>query len=68
MGINEIIMCFMAAGAAIGGIDRILGNKFGYGEKFENGFRMLGPVGLSMAGIICMAPVLSSVLGIYRRY
>ena len=63
MTINQIIMYILAFGAALGGIDRMLGNKFGYGEKFEGGFRMLGPVALSMAGIICLAPVLSRVLG-----
>lgn len=63
MGINQIIMYIMAFGAALGGIDQMLGNKWGYGEKFENGFRLLGPVGLSMAGIICLAPLLSAGLG-----
>lgn len=63
MSVNQIIMYFMAFGAALGGVDRMLGNKFGYGEKFENGFKMLGPVGLSMAGIICLAPLLSAALG-----
>ena len=64
MTINQIIMYILAFGAALGGIDRIFGNKLGYGDKFENGFRMLGPVALAMAGIICLAPVLSAVLGI----
>ena len=64
MTINQIIMYILAFGAALGGIDQMLGNKFGYGEKFENGFRMLGPVALAMAGIICLAPVLSAVLGV----
>lgn len=64
MTINQIIMYILAFGAALGGIDRIIGNKLGYGEKFENGFRMLGPVALAMAGIICLAPVLSAVLGV----
>lgn len=63
MRINEIIMCILAFGALLGGVDRILGNRFGFGEKFENGFKMLGPVGLSMAGIICLAPILSNGLG-----
>lgn len=63
MTVNQIIMYIMAFGAALGGIDQMLGNKLGYGEKFEDGFRMLGPVALAMAGIICLAPVLSSVLG-----
>ena len=44
-----------------GGFDRVLGNRFGFGEQFEKGFQMLGPVGLSMAGIICLAPVLASL-------
>ena len=64
MTVNQIIMYILALGAALGGIDRILGNKLGYGEKFEDGFRMLGPVALAMAGIICLAPVLSSILGL----
>ena len=64
MTVNEIIMYILAFGAALGGIDQILGNKLGFGEKFENGFRMLGPVALAMAGIICLAPVLSAVLGV----
>lgn len=63
MTINQIIMLILAFGAALGGIDQVLGNKLGYGEKFENGFRMLGPVALAMAGIICLAPVLSAVMG-----
>ena len=62
MTVNQIIMTVLAFGAALGGIDQILGNKYGYGEKFENGFRMLGPVALAMAGIICLAPVLSALL------
>ncbi len=63
MTINQIITYIMAFGVVLGGADRILGNRFGFGEKFENGFRMLGPVGLAMAGIICLAPLLSTGLG-----
>lgn len=62
MSVNQIILCILTFGAALGGIDCILGNRFGFGEKFENGFHMLGPVSLSMAGIICLAPVLSGFL------
>lgn len=49
--INRIIMIIMALGAVAGGIDRILGNRFGYGKKFEEGFQYLGPTALSMVGI-----------------
>ena len=60
---NQVLMIVMAAGAVLGGIDRILGNKFGLGEQFEKGFMLLGPMALSMAGMICLAPVLVDVLG-----
>ncbi len=62
MLINNIIMYTIAFGVLLGGTDRILGNKYGYGERFENAFSMLGPIGLSMAGIICLAPILSLCL------
>ncbi len=60
---NQVLMLIMAAGAVLGGIDRILGNKFGLGEPFEKGFMLLGPMALSMTGMICLAPVLVDVLG-----
>lgn len=49
----------MAIGAVLGGIDCALGNRFGLGIKFEEGFRLLGPIALSMAGIICLAPLIA---------
>ncbi len=60
---NQILMMIMAVGAAVGGLDRIFGNRHGYGTKFEEGFLFLGPTALSMAGMICLAPVLSDILG-----
>lgn len=60
---NQMLMYVMAFGALLGGVDRILGNRFGYGERFEEAFRLLGPIALSMAGIICLTPVLSNLLG-----
>lgn len=63
MKMNQILMFIMAVGAAAGGIDRIRGNKYGYGSRFEEGFLYLGPTALSMAGMICLAPVLADVLG-----
>ncbi len=60
---NRVLMVIMAAGVLIGGIDRILGNRRGYGAKFEEGFQFLGSTALSMAGMICLAPVIADVLG-----
>lgn len=56
-------MAVMAAGAALGGADRVLGNRLGLGQQFEKGFMLLGPMALSMAGMICLAPVLADWLG-----
>lgn len=60
---NRVLMVIIAGGVLLGGIDRLLGNQFGFGEKFEEGFKLLGPTALSMAGIICLAPVLADILG-----
>lgn len=62
MSLNQILMFIMGIGVLIGGIDRILNNKFGLGKKFEEGFMCLGPTALSMVGIICIAPLLSQLL------
>lgn len=60
---NNLLLYVLAFGALIGGIDHILGNRFGYGERFQEAFRLLGPIGLSMAGILCLAPILSQWIG-----
>ena len=59
---NRVIMIFFAAAAVLGGLDCIAGNKKGYGERFEEAFRLLGPTALSMAGMICISPALSFLL------
>ncbi len=44
--------------AMLGALDRILGNRFGLGKEFERGFQLLGPMALSMIGMIVIAPAL----------
>ena len=63
MTLNRILMIFIAAGAVLGGADKILGNRFGLGQKFDEGLVLMGPMALSMTGIICLAPVVSAWLG-----
>ena len=48
MGINDIIIYIMVAFAVLGAMDRIIGNRFGLGEKFEEGIQASGV----LAGII----------------
>lgn len=59
---ERMIMWLMACCALCGGADRIWGNRLGLGEKFEQGFQLLGPTALSMAGILCLVPLLSRLL------
>ena len=62
MSINEIIIYIMVIFMALGAIDRIIGNRFGLGEKFEEGILAMGSLALSMIGIIVLAPVLANLL------
>ncbi|MCR2043836.1 ethanolamine utilization protein EutH [Anaerosalibacter massiliensis] len=62
MGINDIIVYIMTIFLVIGAIDRIFGNKFGYGEQFEEGILAMGSLALAMVGIVSLAPVLANIL------
>ena len=62
MGINEIIIYIMVFFMAVGALDKCIGNKFGYGEKFEEGIMSMGSLALAMVGIIALAPVLGTIL------
>ena len=62
MSAHEILIAVMAAFALLGALDRIIGNKFGLGQEFENGILAMGSLGLSMIGIIALSPVLAAVL------
>ncbi len=62
MNIYQIIIWIMAAFAVLGGIDRILGNRFSLGEHFQEGIIAMGSLALAMIGIICLAPVVAGVL------
>lgn len=62
MSVNEVIIYIMVVFAVLGAIDRIIGNKFGLGEKFEEGILAIGSLAISMVGIIALAPVLANLL------
>ena len=52
----------MAGFAVLGAVDRVMGNRFGIGEKFEEGILAMGSLAMAMLGVICLAPVLAAVL------
>lgn len=62
MSINQIIINIMVVFMALGAIDRILGNKYGFGEQFEEGFNAMGSLSLAMVGVVSLAPVLATLL------
>lgn len=62
MGINEIIIYIMAFFMVVGAIDKCLGNKYGYGEQFEEGFMAMGALALAMVGVVSLSPVLANIL------
>lgn len=59
---NQIITYILAFGVLLGGIDLLLGNKKGYGNRMEEGFLFMGPTALSMVGMLCLIPVISKGL------
>lgn len=62
MSAHEILILLMAIFAALGALDRILGNRFGLGHPFEEGILAMGTLALAMLGIISLAPVLANLL------
>ena len=62
MNPNRIIVYVMAFFMCIGAVDKILGNKRGYGKEFDEGFMSMGPLAIALVGILSLAPVIASVL------
>ncbi len=59
---NTIIMWTLAVCAVLGGLDKILGNRFGLGKRFDEGFELLGPLVSGMAGILVLSPLMAKGL------
>lgn len=62
MGLNDVILYIMLVLMAVGGVDYFLGKKIGLGIKYEEGFMAMGTLTMSMAGAVCIAPVLGEAL------
>lgn len=56
---NQIVIYILVVFMALGAIDKVLGNRFGLGQKFDEGFMAMGPLAIAMLGMISFAPVLA---------
>ena len=59
---DRIILMIFGITFVLGGIDFMLGNKFGFGKKFHEGLQTFAPLMLTMAGFIVLTPVLVKIL------
>ena len=62
LSVNSVIVFIMMIFMVVGAIDKVRGNKRGYGEKFDEGFNAMGPLAIAMVGVVALAPVLRIVL------
>lgn len=58
----QTLATVMAIFAVIGALDKIFGNRFRLGDEFEKGLLTLGPLSLSMLGMMTIAPALADLL------
>ncbi|BCJ94970.1 ethanolamine utilization protein EutH [Anaerocolumna cellulosilytica] len=62
LSVNSVIIFIMMIFMIVGAVDKIRGNKKGYGEQFDEGFNAMGPLAIAMAGVVAAAPVLAILL------
>ena len=61
---SEIVAAVMACFMVLGAADKALfSGRLGYGEEFEKGLGAMGPLSMSMVGIMCAAPSIGAFLG-----
>lgn len=52
----------MLAFSIIGAIDKLLGNKYGLGIKFDEGFKAMGGLALTIIGIYSLSPIIAKLV------
>ena len=58
----QTLATIMAIFAVIGALDKITGNHLKLGDEFEKGLHTLGPLSLSMLGMMTIAPALADLM------
>ncbi len=62
LSVSSVVMTIIAVFMLVGLVDKLRGNKYGYGERFDAGFGAMGDLALAIVGIIAVSPVLLRVL------
>lgn len=58
---SQIIIDLMVICMLIGALDQIIGNKFGLGKKFLEGFAAFGSIAPTMTGILVLVPIIGKL-------
>lgn len=58
LSVSSVVMSILAIFMVVGLVDKLRGNKWGYGERFDAGFHAMGDLALAVVGIIAISPVL----------
>ena len=59
---NRVVLTVAAVMFAVGALDYLLGNRWGFGKKFTEGFQTFTPLLLTMAGFIILSPAAARVI------
>ncbi len=59
---GQIIVYVLMVAMVIAAVDRMLGGKLGLGKKYEEAFYAMGPLALSMAGIMVSSDIIGELL------
>ncbi len=52
----------MLAFSIIGAMDKLLGNRYGLGSKFDEGFKAMGGLALTIIGIYSLSPIIAKIV------
>ena len=58
LSVSSAVMTVLMAFMVVGLVDKLGGNRLGYGAQFEAGFLAMGDLALAILGIISLSPVL----------
>ena len=57
-----MMLYVMLGFSLLGGIDKLLNNRFGLGVKFDEGFKAMGSLALTIIGIYSLSPVIANAI------